>query len=495
MTQGSRYTRRWVLSGLMAGIAVPGCAEAPARSIRPAARAVAVTSGSSAQAGRGAAALIEAANLGGSVGFVVAETQSGKVLEAMGSETALPPASVAKAMTALYALDRLGPRHRFATRVLATGPVSGGRVNGDLVLIGTGDPTLETDRLGELAAALAAKGVREVSGRFLVCATGIPRLDRIDREQPDHVGYNPTISGLNLNFNRVHFGWKRGASGPQLTMDARGKRFVPRVTMAEVRAVNRAAPLFDYRGSNGRDEWTVAASALNRNGSRWLPVRHPEAYCAEVFAVLMRAHGLTLPPAQIVPAPPAGTVLAETFSDDLTTVCRDMLRFSTNITAEAVGLAASGAGSLAESGGRMSDWAAARYGANSRFLDHSGLGVGSRIAPADMVRALRAGRASGLPGILRSQPMRDASGKEMKGHPVTVVAKTGTLNFVSGLAGYIQPPGGGRELTFAIFCADLPRRNRLSVAERERPEGGPQWTRRARNLQGQLLGRWAGLFT
>jgi len=478
----------------MAGIAVPGCAEAPARSIRPAARAVAVTSGASAQAGSGAAALVEAARLGGSVGFVVAETQSGKVLEAMGGETALPPASVAKAMTALYALDRLGPQHRFSTRVLATGPVSGGRLQGDLVLIGAGDPTLDTDRLGDLAAALAAKGVREISGRFLACATGIPRLDRIDRDQPDHVGYNPTISGLNLNFNRVHFEWKRGASGPQLSMDARGKRFVPRVTMAEVRPVNRAAPLFDYRQGAGRDEWTVAASALGKNGSRWLPVRHPEAYSAEVFAVLMRAHGLTLPPAQIVVAPPAGAVLAEIHSDDLMVVSRDMLRFSTNITAEVVGLAASGAGSLAESGRRMSDWAASNYSANSRFVDHSGLGASSRIAPADMVRALRAGRSSGLPSILREQAMRDATGKDMKGHPVRVVAKTGTLNFVSGLAGYIQPPGG-RELTFAIFCADLPRRDRLSVAQRERPEGGPQWTGRARNLQGQLLGRWAGLFT
>ncbi|MFN3825665.1 MAG: D-alanyl-D-alanine carboxypeptidase/D-alanyl-D-alanine-endopeptidase [Pseudorhodobacter sp.] len=478
----------------MAGIAVPGCAEAPARSIRPAARAAAVTSSSAAQASSGAAAIVEAARLGGSVGFVVAETQSGKVLEAMGGETPLPPASVAKAMTALYALDRLGPQHRFATRVLATGPVSGGRVQGDLVLIGTGDPTLDTDRLGDLASALAARGIKEITGRFLACGSGIPRLDRIDRDQPDHVGYNPTISGLNLNFNRVHFEWKRGNSGPLLTMDARGRRFVPRVTMAEVRAVNRAAPLFDYRSGAGRDEWTVAASALNSNGSRWLPVRHPEAYCAEVFAVLMRAHGLTLPTAQIIGTPPAGTMLAEIRSDDLQTVSRDMLRFSTNITAEAVGLTASGAGALAESGRRMSDWAAASHGANSRFVDHSGLGAASRIAPADMVRALRSGRGSGLPGILREQAMRDAAGKEMKGHPVKVVAKTGTLNFVSGLAGYIQPPNG-RELTFAIFCADLARRDRLSVAERERPEGGPQWTGRARNLQGRLLGRWASLFT
>jgi D-alanyl-D-alanine carboxypeptidase/D-alanyl-D-alanine-endopeptidase (penicillin-binding protein 4) len=75
---------------------------------------------------------------------------------------------------------------------------------------------------------------------------------------------------------------------------------------------------------------------------------------------------------------------------------------------------------------------------------------------------------------------------------VRVLAKTGTLNFVSGLAGHILPPaGGGRELIFAIFLADLDRRAGLSRAEREDPPGGDAWARRARRLQGQLVRRWS----
>ena len=54
--------------------------------------------------------------------------------------------------------------------------------------------------------------------------------------------------------------------------------------------------------------------------------------------------------------------------------------------------------------------------------------------------------------------------------------------------------GKMRELAFAIFCADAARRDRLSVAEREQPQGGKGWTRRARRLQGQLIARWAGLY-
>lgn len=493
------YSRRWMISALLAGAALPACAEAPARSIRPAARSTASGTTAAAPAaaarpaaGPGLAQMVDAARLGGRTGVVVIDAASGRVLEGLNAQDELPPASVAKAMTALYAIDRLGPAHRWITRIIAAGPVSGGQVQGDLVLAGGGDPTLTTDQLGDLAAALAARGVRGVTGRFLVHAGGLPRIDRIDTGQPSHVGYNPTLSGLILNHNRVHFEWKRAGQGWALTMDARGERFVPRVTTARVRTVNRDFPLFTYAARDGVDDWTVAAAALGKGGARWLPVRHPEAYAGEVFQTLCAAQGVRLPAARVTQALPGGTVLAQVQSEPLMPVLRDMLRFSTNITAEAAGLSASGAGSLRASGAAMSDWARSRYGIGGRLVDHSGLGGASRISAIDMARALARGSAAGLAPILRDQGMRDAKGNTIKGHPVRVPAKTGTLNFVSGLAGYIQPPNG-RDLVFAIFSADVPRRDALPEGQREQPPGGPEWTRRARGLQAQLVARWAAL--
>lgn len=483
------YSRRWVLAALLAGAAVPGCAEAPSRSPRPASRP-----GSSVARSGGSDSIVSAAGLGGTVGFVVMETASGKIIEAMNETTGQPPASVAKAMTSFYALDRLGPSYRYATRVVGTGPVQGGRLQGDLILVGSGDPSLDTDRLGDLAQALAARGIKEITGRYLAYAGGIPHIDEIDRDQPDHVGYNPAVSGLNLNYNRVNFEWKRGGNGYNLSMDARGKRFIPAVSMANVSAVSREAPLFTYKGGADHDSWTVAQAALGKGGSRWLPVRHPEVYTAEVFATLMRAHGLRLPEASLIGALPAGSVLAETRSDALSDVMRSMLKYSTNMTAEAVGLTASGASGLAASGAQMQAWAAAKHGISSHFVDHSGLGGDSRISADDMAKAFRAARGGMLPSLLKEQGLRDAKGKEIKGHPTRVVAKTGTLNFVSGLAGYILPPSG-KELTFAIFSADTRRRDALSMSEREQPAGGPQWTRRARNMQAQLISHWAGQYT
>ncbi len=226
-----------------------------------------------------------------------------------------------------------------------------------------------------------------------------------------------------------------------------------------------------------------------------MPVRDPGRYAAEVFATLAQAQGIRLPPARRATTLPAGAELGRADSGPLTDVLRDMLRFSTNITAECVGLTASGARSLAASGRAMSDWAGRAFGVDLDLHDHSGLGGGSRVTAAELVQILvqadRAGR--GLTPILRDMGMRDDAGKVVQGHPVQVRAKSGTLNFVSGLAGFVLPPRG-RALAFAILSGDPDRRDRVPVGQREDPEGAQAWTRRARRLQGQLVSRWAGAY-
>ena len=482
-------TRRGVLAGLLAGAALPAFGEGMATSPRPKPRGgVAAPSSSSGMAGSDA--LIAAAKLGGSVAFVVADARTGAVLEARDPGLMLPPASVAKAVTSLFALDRLGPGFRFVTRVLATGPVKGGIVQGDLVLAGGGDPTLQTDQLGDLVATMAARGIKGATGRFLYWDGALPRLAGIAKDQPEQVGYNAAISGLNLNFNRVYFEWKRAADGWAVTVDARGERFVPPVGMVRVAVVPREAPLFTYAGGPV-EEWTVAAGALGKGGSRWLPVRNPGAYTAEVFRTLARAQGIDLDAPQAVAVAPEGQEVGRIESAALPEVLRDMLKFSTNLTAECVGLSASGRASLAASAAVMTEWARGRFGIKGTLVDHSGLGGASRVSAGDLVTMLGAAEREGLGlrPLLRDVGMKDDKGEVIKGSPVKVAAKSGTLNFVSCLAGYVSVPGG-RDLMFAILSGDPARRDAVPVALREEPDGGKAWTKRARRLQGQLVRGW-----
>lgn len=486
-------TRRMVLAGLMAGVALPAAGEIMESSPRPVPRGGVPVARSTSAAGD-AGGLIAAAKLGGSVSYVVADAATGTVLEAHDPDLSLPPASVMKALTSLYALERLGAGYRFATRVLATGPLLGGIVQGDIVLAGGGDPTLQTDQLGDLVARLAKAGVKGATGRFLYWEGALPVLKGIAADQPVHVGYNAAISGLNLNFNRAYFEWKRVDGEWRCSVDARGERFLPVVDMVRVGVAQREAPLFTY-DEGMVEEWTVASAALGKGGSRWLPVRDPGRYVAEVFRTLARAQGIRLELGERVLSVPPGEEIGRVESEPLTEVLRDMLRFSTNLTAECVGLTASGAKGLEASAGKMGEWVKGAFGVGFDLHDHSGLGGASRVTAAGMVRVLvaadREGR--GLKAILRDVGMKDNKGKVIEGHPVRVLAKSGTLNFVSGLAGHVVPPGG-RELVFAIFSGDPERRDAVPVGQREEPEGAGAWTKRARRLQGQLVSRWAGAY-
>lgn len=472
-------------------------AAAPAVSLRPVTRPAALL----ADIIPSASDLVQQAAIGGRVGFVVADATTGTVLEGMNPLFPLPPASVAKAVTCSYALERLGPDYRFETRIVADGTISDGRLEGDLWLVGSGDPAFDTDTLAGIADALRAQGLRAVTGRLMVADGALPAIFEVDPSQPPHVGYNPAISGLNLNFNRVYFEWARQAGEYTIALDARSETLRPAVQIARMRIADRSDPVYTYEHIEGRDHWSVARAALGDRGSRWLPVRRPSAYAAEVFQTLARAAGISFSGSALAPDAPVGaTVLVVHHSEPLAVILRDMMRWSTNLTAEVVGLKATMADGqrpddLAQSAGAMSAWMRARLGARQAgFVDHSGLGDQSRLRPHDMVSALvAAGPTGALRQMMRAQPMLDGRGRPIADHPVQVAAKTGTLNFVSSLAGYARLPSG-RDLAFTIFCADIARRDGLSEAERERPEGARPYNQRAKRLQQQLIERWAALY-
>lgn len=444
--------------------------------------------------------IITAASLSGKVAYAVADAATGRMLETRMPLLAQPPASVTKAMTALYGVQTLGAQFQFRTQLIATGPVQNGRLQGDLVLLGTGDPQMDTDTLVKLAAALKASGVREVSGRLRVAPDALPYIAAIDPTQPDHVGYNPAIAGLNLNFNRVYFEWKRTASDYDIAMDARSDSVRPRVAMASIQIADRDLPVYTYAKRAGVERWTVARTALGNGGGRWLPVRDPAAYVTDVFQTLARSYGIDLRTGDPVRGGVQGTVLAEERSAELAPLVRSMLRYSTNLTAEAVGLSATGAtqgrpASLTASAEAMNSWLARTLGIPApKFVDHSGLGEASRISPQHMVQALQHPTAiATLRGLLKDVPVMDGQGTPLPDDGPQVVAKTGTLNFVSTLAGYIRTKGG-RDLVFAVFSADLAQRDRLSKSERESPTGGRRWVRSARNMQNDLLRRWSQVY-
>ena len=110
------------------------------------------------------------ANVGAGQGVFV-EADDGTVLASVLADRAVHPASVTKVATTLALLERLGPDHRFETRVGATGPLRDGRLAGGLVVHGGNDPFFVYESAFLLLRRLHALGVRRIQGRTRVDGT------------------------------------------------------------------------------------------------------------------------------------------------------------------------------------------------------------------------------------------------------------------------------------------------------------------------------------
>ncbi|MFV0386385.1 D-alanyl-D-alanine carboxypeptidase [Paracoccus sp. (in: a-proteobacteria)] len=428
----------------------------------------------------GAAQVVARAGLAARVSYALLDPGTGVLHDGAAAFAPVTPASTLKVVTALYALDRLGPSFRFRTRILRAGDM--------IILAGGGDPLLSTDDLERLAGDLVASGQGSLA-RFAVWGGALPRLSEIAPGQADHLAYNPAMSGMILNFNRVHLGWRQSGGDYRMSLEARAEAHSPRAYTITA-APGAQVSLFSYGAGDGRESWTVSRAAMGKAGSRWLPVRKPELYAGDVFQTLCRAKGLVLPAPEVIGALPVATQeIAALDSPALRDILRGMLKYSTNLTAEVVGLRASGASGPGASARAMRDWLVAQgLGVGFSLADHSGLSADSRVTAGGMARILAGpGLSAGLPDLLKPEvppPGRDVPAPD-------VVAKTGTLNFVSNLAGYARD-GGGPWLAFAVMCTDGARHAATRGAEN--PAGAAGWTRRAKTLQHDLVLSWLGRF-
>ena len=319
-------------------------------------------------------------------------------------------------------------------------------------------------------------------------------MREIDPGQPEFAGYNPAISGMNLNFNRAHLEWEPGGGGPKAAFLAPGLRFNAEVPSIRADLSGAGAPR--HAVVEGGEVWSVDARTLSGRGGRWLPVRDPGPYAGAVFRSLALRQGVRMPEPEAVAAAGPGAVLVERESDGLDAVLRGMLRYSTNLTAEVVGLRSAQAAEgdpagLAASGADMTVWARDRFGLDGAdFVNHSGLTDRTRVTATEMTRLL-AGAEGVLGGLLRERPLLDARREAVEIGGARVFAKTGTLHFTSALGGYLEGPRG--RYAFAIMAADMEGRGRVDPRSEAPPAGARRFSGRARSQEQALLRRWASL--
>ncbi len=111
------------------------------------------------------------------------------------------PASTIKLVTSIAALDLLGPDHQWRTEVLRTGEVIDGRLEGDLIIKGYGDPYLSTEAYAALIRAVRAKGIRHIAGDLAFDNSHLvaPTAARGDFDGAAQRSYNALPAALSLN--------------------------------------------------------------------------------------------------------------------------------------------------------------------------------------------------------------------------------------------------------------------------------------------------------
>lgn len=105
----------------------------------------------------------------------IMDLKTGEILAEHNVRKALVPASIMKCVTVGALIDKTGHDYRLLTPVYLTGKESDGRLEGNVVVKGAGDPSLNsrhapgsTDICAEIADALAGRGIKEVAGRILI---------------------------------------------------------------------------------------------------------------------------------------------------------------------------------------------------------------------------------------------------------------------------------------------------------------------------------------
>jgi D-alanyl-D-alanine carboxypeptidase/D-alanyl-D-alanine-endopeptidase (penicillin-binding protein 4) len=110
--------------------------------------------------------------------FCIYDYKNDLVLVEHNPHTFMIPASTMKAITTAAALKTLGNNYRFATKIAYTGKFdkTSGIVDGDIIIIGCGDPTIQSENfykpdsaglMDKWAQALAAAGVKEIKGKII----------------------------------------------------------------------------------------------------------------------------------------------------------------------------------------------------------------------------------------------------------------------------------------------------------------------------------------
>ena len=394
--------------------------------------------------------------------FYVQSIDQARPVLSLNAQRSQNPASVIKLITSYAALNTLGAGHQWRTQFLSTGqPDAQGILRAPLYLKGSGDPQLVIERIDELVAGLAKSGIKDVQSPIIVDRTVFKdeRQDAASFDGEPSMPYNAQPDAALLNYRAMSF-----AFDPVSKSVSTVPNLYEYPVISAVQWVEGACPNMGWKSTVRLNVSAQSAMVSGRyysdcGSNQW----HVHAYQMTANDYVQRVFGTLMKRRQSVSegvTPKNALPVAEVYSNALPLVLKDMNGFSNNVMARQIYLWLSakhnGIGSLTDSA------AAVRDVLRQKGLLFQGLnmGNGSGLSRQTRVRAADLGQllvdAAKNEPFVDSLPILGVSGtvknrlldSDMVGRGRI---KTGTLDTVRAIAGYIDGKSGQRYAIVSII--------------------------------------------
>ncbi|WP_173636087.1 serine-type D-Ala-D-Ala carboxypeptidase [Paramixta manurensis] len=387
------------------------------------------------------------------------------------------PASTMKVVTALAALLELGPDFRFQTTLESRGAVSGDTLDGDLIARFGGDPTLSRQDLRNMVAVLKKQGVTHIKGNLVIDTSVFASHDKAPgwpwNDLTQCFSAPPGAAIVDKNCFSVSLYSAQKADDNAFIRVA---SYYPANMFSEVRTLAKGSPDAPYC------ELDVVPGELNRytltgcmtQRAEPLPlafaVQDGAAWAGAILKNELQQAGIDYTGHLVrqTRANAAGTVLAQTQSAPLHDLLKSMLKRSDNMYADTIfrtighhyfnvpGTWRAGSDAVR----RILRQKANVDLGNTIQVDGSGLSRHDLISPATMMQVLQyiaqndqqLNFISMLPLAGYDGTLRYRGGLHEAGVDGKVSAKTGSLQGVYNLAGFITTASGQR-LAFVQYLS------------------------------------------
>ena len=410
-------------------------------------------------------------------GIIVTSAQTGEVLYEQNADEQLIPASVNKVFTAYAALKKLKPNFTFKTYIYSKGAIQNGTLAGDLYLKGGGDPSLVSERLWMLVNELMRSGIKKVLGNIIVDSSFYDGV-RTPEARPKYLkdqAYNAPIGGMSFNFNTctvyVKPGEKVGTSplvytDPENTyIDVVNQATTSKPGSNNTLAVNRTEYV---KGDLGDTVLLRGAIPLDHKEVRFYKnIVNPALYAGHMLKTFMLQRGFKISGHVVEGTVPENArQILEFESQPLWQIIWGMNKFSNNFVADQtvkrLGAEVWGAPGTMEKGVSAMENVLEDIGIPKnlyKIVDGSGLTRETHVTARQVARVLQMAYKdfSSAPEFIASLGIGGEDGtmkrRTLAVNESVIRAKTGSLDGVSSLAGYVTS-AENEILVFSILLND-----------------------------------------